>query len=205
MWEMNPTLSDNELIENASNGNRSAFETLYMKYKVKIFNYVYRLSGDRGAAEEITQKTFINVYRHLHQYRPGRSAAPWIYRIAQNFTRHHFKQRTHTPEMISIHEEKNEQEPGNLEDSLSAKGPNPLDTLKAREYSEAIQKLISTLPEKYRAVLILHDIQELSYEEIQDILRIPYNTAAGRLAKARMMLKKRIDPKKFNIEFYFSY
>lgn len=71
-----------------------------------------------------------------------------------------------------------------------------------KEYSERLQKLINGIPEKLREILILHDIEGLSYEEIQTILQIPYNTAASRLANARIMLKKRLNPKEFGIEFY---
>lgn len=193
--------SDNQLIELAKTGDKNAFYELYRRYEGKIFNYVYRFLGDRGKADEVTQDTFLLVYRHLHQYKPGNSAGPWIYRIAQNAARRYLRSEKHRKSDVSLDEVKADSET-TLLDSLEMKGVGPEHEIRTKEFHEAIQKAIDGLPDKYRAVLILHDIEGVAYEEIQRILQIPYQTAATRLARARILFRQAIDPNKFGLHMF---
>jgi RNA polymerase sigma-70 factor, ECF subfamily len=196
--------SDNELIERAKEGDKRAFEVLYERYERRILDFTYRYLHDMGLAEEVTQNTFLAVYRNLHRYHAGKSAAPWIFRIAQNMACSRYRHEKKSKRDVSLDAVRTEDEQPML-DFVETKEPNPQEMLRAKEYHEEIQKAIDSLPEKYKTVLILHDVEGLSYEEIQGALGIPYNTAAGRLATARLMFQKKINPNVLGLELFFRF
>ncbi|MBI4373028.1 MAG: RNA polymerase sigma factor [Candidatus Omnitrophica bacterium] len=196
-------LTDNELIEQAKGGDQYAFSVLYGRYEERIFNYAARLvGGDTHRAEEVVQNTFLIVYRHLHKYRPGESARPWIYGIAGNVARRFYKRKQREAMDVSIDEERGEGETP-LKEFLKTKELSPVEALRTKEFYEHIQKAIDSLPEIYREALVLHDLEEVPYEEIQRILGVPYKTAARRVAVGRLLFRKKVDPGKFGLELFF--
>ncbi|MBI4372770.1 MAG: sigma-70 family RNA polymerase sigma factor [Candidatus Omnitrophica bacterium] len=198
--ELHP--SDNELIEQAKGGDHHAFSVLYERYRTRILNYVGRFLGERALAEEVTQNTFVAVFRNLHRYRPGKSAKPWIYQIASNLARNAHKTRKRAPQHISIDEPVREGEEGTLGDILKVKEATPSEALRAKEFHEEVQRAIDELPEKYREVLLLHDVEGTSYEEIQKILGLPRATVAKRLSRARLYFRRHINPSRIDVELF---
>ena len=153
-------------------------------------------------AEEITQSTFLAVYRNLYRYRPGKSAGPWIFRIAQNMVRSSFRQKKSVQPTISLDQEIDEGKP--MLHTVEGKELNPKEALRTKEFERKIQEALDSLPDKLREVLTLHDIEGLSYEEIQKTVHVPYKTVASRLAKARLILRKKLDPKSFGLHLFFT-
>jgi len=196
------TPTDNDLIKQALGGDKRSFEALYQRYQARIFNFIFRFLGDAGLAEEVTQNTFLSVYRNLHRYRPGKSAKAWIYHIAKNLAINRYHAEKKSRKTTSIDAETTG-EALKLSEHLRSNDLNPEEALRRRELHAEIQKVINRLPEKYRLVLILHDVEGLSYAEIQKVLRIPYFSAATRLTRARAMFRKLVDPKRFGLHLFF--
>jgi len=196
--------SDNDLIKLALEGDQSAFEELYRRYEKRIFNFAYGMVGNVHAAGDVTHDTFLLVYKNLYRYRPGKSAASWIYKIAKNVARNHFRTRRRGEERYVSIEKKTSDDESSLADYLQTKDKNPEETLRIKEFHGELQRAINSLPEKYREVLLLHDVEGLSYEEVGQVLRRPYKTITSQLAKAHLLLQKRIDPNKIDIQFFFN-
>lgn len=183
-----PTDSDRDLMRQAQHGDREAMETLYARYRRKVLNYLYRFTGNRATAEDLTQEAFLRVVTHVHQYRPTGSVAGWIYRIAGNLARNALRDRPLRRE-ISL------DEPLTLEEDsvqrlevIPGSDPKPDEEASRSEEESAIQEALTKVATHYREVLILCDMQGYSYQEAADILKCPINTVASRLARGRAEL-----------------
>ena len=181
--------SDRYLIQKAREGDRPAFEELYNRYKKPIFNYICRLLGDRAVAEELTQETFIRVYTNLAQYRPTGKVSSWIYMIAANLAKNELRSREYR-KTVSLDSAIAEDEKLRLGDLLQDTSVGPADVAENKEVRAQIQKVIHKLPLHHKEVLVLCDVQGLSYEEAAEILGCSVGTVASRLNRARTAFVK---------------
>jgi RNA polymerase sigma-70 factor (ECF subfamily) len=170
-------LSDEELVAKAVE-NHLAFKDLMSRYKEKLFYYIIRLGHlNQDDAEDVLQKTFINIYRHLNDFDNGLKFSSWAYRIAHNETVSELRRRHHSDE--------------NLEDQLNTLKDltdiqNEIDhDLQAEE----IKKILNCLDEKYREVLVLKYFEHKDYAEISDILQKPMGTVATLINRAKKQFK----------------
>ena len=183
--------SDDELVEKAKKGDRAAFDELYKKYRRPILNYIYRLIGDLSQAEELTQETFIRVYTNIGRYVKKTKFSSWVYTIAGNLAKNFLRDTSYVTE-VSIDKEIKEEQEGKITllDVIAdkAKGPDK-ETLK-KETETLIQKGLNKLRPKHKDVIILCDIEGLSYEEVARILKCPPATVGSRLSRARENLAR---------------
>jgi len=178
------TVTDEELIARFQAGTEVAYIELVNRYKDRLLNFVYRFVGDRDEAEDIVQDTFLKVYKNRHAYREVAKFSTWIYTIAGNLARSELrKRRRHkTFSMSQIGLEDKEYDPPDTD-----AGP---ESQVSGQYEEAeIQRAIRQLPDQFRTIIILRDIQELSYEEISKILDIPMGTVKSRVNRARLKMQ----------------
>ncbi len=180
--------SDHALIRRAQEGDQRALTALYERYCHRILNYLYRFTGNRSTAEELTQETFYRVVKHLPSYRPIGSVGGWIYQIATNLARREAKKRSSARE-ISL------DEPLDLgEDSVErgeaipGPGPRPDEEAVKKETDTLVQHSLLKVSPRYREVLVLCDIEGYSYRDVAALLRCPINTVASRLARGRAQL-----------------
>ena len=180
----NNTVTDEQLIANFQNGDEHAFVELVDRYKDRLVNFVYRFLHDMTDAEDLVQETFLKVYKNKHAYKEIAKFSTWIYTIAGNLARSELRKRkrrkTYTMSELSF--EDNEF--------------TPVDTDKDTEgivfntyAGEEIMKAIRNLQEPFKTIIILRDIQELSYEDISTILDIPMGTVKSRVNRARLKLQ----------------
>ncbi len=159
---------------------REAFGELVRRYADRIFNLAYRMTGDRSAAEDLTQETFLRAFQALAGFKDGSPFAPWLYRIAVN-TCLTYRQR----------QQASSAEP--LDDALAVRLFDPAPPLEElaeqREVQAIVQRAILALPPRYRAVVILYHIEDRPYNEIADILGLPVNTVRTHLHRGREMLR----------------
>ncbi|MCF7801526.1 MAG: sigma-70 family RNA polymerase sigma factor [Candidatus Marinimicrobia bacterium] len=184
MSEIQP-ITDEQLIAQFQAGKESAFIELVNRYKDRLLNFVYRFVGDRDEAEDIVQDTFLKVYKNRHAYREVAKFSTWIYTIAGNLARSELrKRRRHkTYNMSQIGLEDRDFDPPDTD-----LGP---DSHVSFRFEEAeIQRAIRQLPDQFRTIIILRDIQELSYEEISRILDIPMGTVKSRVNRARLKMQE---------------
>jgi RNA polymerase sigma-70 factor (ECF subfamily) len=179
--------SDEELIERFQKGDVYAFEQIVHRYKDPLLNFVYHFLGDRIDAEDVVQETFLRVYRNKHLYRNIAKFSTWIYTIASNLAKTELRRRKRR-RLFSISQTGDDNKGYDIPDTLQT-----ADFQVDSNMKEAfIRKEIEALPVKFREVVVLRDIDELSYEEISDILKIPIGTVKSRVNRARLRLQKRL-------------
>lgn len=179
--------SDEELIASFQEGRVEAFNILVGRYKHPLINFVYRYVGDYAEADDVVQETFIRVYQKKHSYQPIAKFSTWIYTIATNLAKTQLRRR-HRRALVSLSSRRNER--GDRDFELPDRS-RPVDAEANRVFQrEFLEKALAALPEKYREVVILFDIQELSYEEICSITGLNMGTLKSRLNRGRTQLQK---------------
>ncbi len=184
--------TDRELVSRAQKGDPTAVGELYERYRGKVLNYLYRFTGERGRAEELTQDTFVRVVEHIGDYRPTGSVGGWIYRIAGNLALNAYRGRAGVREISLDEPLQLEVEGGEVSRAEVVAGSEPMPDEEAgrRERQEAVQKGLIKVGPHHRAVVILCDIEGHSYQETAEILNCPLNTVASRLARGRTELAR---------------
>jgi RNA polymerase sigma-70 factor (ECF subfamily) len=181
------TPSDEELIDRFQKGDVYAFESIVNRYKDPLLNFVYHFLGDKIDAEDVVQETFLRVYRNKHLYRNIAKFSTWIYTIAGNLAKTELRRRKRR-RLFSISQLGFDDKDYDV--------PDPLRTADMQvdgEMKEAyIRKEIDALPVKFKEVVVLRDVDEFSYEEISDILKIPIGTVKSRVNRGRLRLQKRL-------------
>lgn len=183
--EEKKTLTDEQLIANFQAGEESAFIELVNRYKDRLLNFVYRFINEMEEAEDIVQETFLKVYKNRHAYREIAKFSTWIYTIAGNLARSELRKRKRrqTYAMSDLGYEDREFNPIDT-------GAQPDDVVFNEFTGDEIQSAIRNLAEPFKTIIILRDIQELSYEDISTILDIPMGTVKSRVNRARLKLQE---------------
>ncbi len=180
--------SDEELIQRFQEDDLYAYELLVDRYKDQLLNFAYRFLGNYEEAEDVVQETFLRLYRKRHAYRQIAKFSTWIYTIAGNLAKTELRKRKRR-KLISISDMGFDEKDFELED-FRADTERGTDRALMDKY---LQKAIEELPPRFRQVIVLRDIQELSYEEIGDIINAPLGTVKSRLNRARLKLQGKLE------------
>lgn len=180
--------TDEELIARFQNGDAYAFDLLVKRYKDPLLNFIYRFIGDLVESEDIVQETFFRVYKNKHYYKEVAKFSTWIYTIAGNLAKTELRRRKRR-KVFSIHKET----PIDKELELPDLKSDPEKEVNTIVTEKIIQKAISSLPQKFRQVIVLRDIQGFSYEEISSIIKVPLGTVKSRVNRARLKLQDDLD------------
>jgi|TARA_B100001964_G_scaffold23386_1_gene23459 RNA polymerase sigma-70 factor (ECF subfamily) len=177
--------SDEELIASFQNGNEQAYNELVRRYRNRLMTFVFRFVGDMESSEDIVQDTMVKVFTHKHYYKEIAKFSTWIYTIAGNLAKTELRKRKRRKvtllSQMNTDDRKYEIPSTELQSEDIVQG----------EYTERyIQKAILQLPLHFRTVVILRDIQELSYEEISNIVNVPLGTVKSRINRARLQLQQ---------------
>jgi len=184
--------SDHALLEATRTGDEDAFAELVGRYRNQITSYIYRMTNDYDGAVDLAQETFVRLYRAVDRYQTSHAFSTYLYRIATNLAISELRKRKRR-RMVSLtgfflSSEGRE----NCEFDPADEQPLQDTALVAAERRTAIQRAISTLPEKYRAPLILRDVEGKSYEEISRILQTSEGTVKSRISRARDFLREKM-------------
>ena len=178
--------TDEELIlEFQQNNTIKAYELLVQKYKNPLINYVYRFLGDYEACADIVQETMIKVYRNKDSYKSIAKFSTWIYTIAGNLARTEYQRRKRR-NVFSINSMKEDDETFDIPDESMR--PDVITDSGIKD--EIIQKALLKVSDAYREMVILRDIQELSYEEIAEVTGTAVGTVKSRINRGRAQLQK---------------
>ncbi len=178
------TLTDEELIKRYQDGDLYAYDLIVRRYKDQLLNFAYRFLGNLEESEDVVQETFLRLYKNRHAYKQIAKFSTWIYTIAGNLAKTELRKRKRR-KLISISELGFEEKEYELEDNKANTEQQADSQLKEK----IIQNAIEDLPFRFKQVIILRDIQELSYEDISSILRIPLGTVKSRVNRARQRLQ----------------
>ncbi len=187
---------DEDLIKNFQQGDLEAFDAIVRKYKDQLLNFAYRFLGNQEEAEDVVQETFLRLYRNKNAYRKIAKFSTWLYTIAGNLAKTELRKRKRR-RLVSISDLGYEDKEYEIEDT-SANTERAVDSALKEEF---IQQAISELSNRFKEVIILRDVQGLSYEEVGDILKIPLGTVKSRVNRARLKLQEKLkDIKKIKKE-----
>jgi RNA polymerase sigma-70 factor (ECF subfamily) len=177
------------LIGRCISGEVEAFRPLVQRYQRVAFSVAFRMLGSRADAEDVAQQAFVDAFNALERFRgEGRAHAfsTWLLRIAVNRSKDVLKSKKRTEEPL-------EHDIQGGEAAFAYDPSNPESNVASGERREHLESALLGVPTKYREVLILKDIEELSYEEIRSILRLPITTLKIRVVRARAMLRELIE------------
>lgn len=172
--------SDSELINSFLKGNRQAFGELVARYQDYVYNLALRLVGNTADAEDLVQEIFIQVMRKVGGWRGEAKFGTWLYRVAANQCYDWLRKR-HS-EIVSF------------EDNDLSGGEDPVARVEQLDFKERVLRELVRLPLDFRLVVVLRDIQGLSYEEIAESLEISLGTVKSRLSRGRALLAAQLRP-----------
>jgi RNA polymerase sigma-70 factor (ECF subfamily) len=170
-------LEDDQLVEDYINGDEKAFEKLFHKYKIRIFNFIYRMIGDRMIAEDILQEVFLKVIKWLPRYHKEGKFSGWLFSIANSITLDYIKKRKR---IVPIQEV----------ERIPDLALSPRHQIEEDEKIELIEKAVKNLPLKQRQIFLLRQHTDLKFKEIAEMLGCPLNTVLARMHNAILNLRR---------------
>lgn len=186
---------ERSLVRRLQKQDPRAFEELVRTYQNRVFGLVYRMLGDRHEAEDVAQEVFLSVYRAIGRYRGDGRFQTWLFRIAANACRTRLRQlasrAAHRAEPL---ESVQDVARASANPPVAAEVEGPEAAAAGRRLEAAIQRELSALDEDQRLLIVLRDIEGLSYQEILAVTGLPEGTLKSRLHRARLALKERLRP-----------
>ena len=183
MAVMNPQ-DENLLIQRFKAGDLSIFEIILKKYQDRIYNLCRYLLGNPQDAEDAAQDVFLKAYRKLRNFKPESSLYTWLYRIAVNTCLDH--KRKFRPEPFKDQ---------SLAENVPSSEPSPEQRYQSKEIGQAIQSALDQLPKQSRAVIVLREVEGLSYEEMAEVLNTSVGTVKSRISRTREELRRILQKK----------
>lgn len=180
----------NKRIKQVLKGDQSAFSDIVNLYQHKLYQLCYRMLGNRQEAEDIAQEAFVRAYINLQTFDQKRKFSTWLYRIATNLCIDRIRKKK--PDYY-LDAEVEGTEGLNMYSQIAADEQLPEDAAMQMELQDRIQYEISKLPDKYRAVIVLKYIEELSLQEISEVLDLPLGTVKTRIHRGREALRKQLN------------
>jgi RNA polymerase sigma-70 factor, ECF subfamily len=176
-------------IKQVKNGDQDAYSEIVEMYKDKVFQICYRMLGNIHEAEDIAQEAFIRAYINIDSYNIDRKFSTWLFRIATNLSIDRIRKKK--PD-FHLDAEVTGTDGLTMYSKISSDLALPEEELESMELQQSVQKEILKLPEKYRAVIVLKYIEELSLKEISEILNLPVSTIKTRIHRGREALRNQL-------------
>jgi len=174
-----------EWIRNAKNGDPGSYRKIYDLYARKVLNFLYRMVASREEAEDLTQETFLTVYSKLSSLKDDAKFEPWLFRIARNYAYQRYRSRL--PATLSLDAEDAD---GNKLRQLVDEGKTPDEAFQAEELERVVNRAIGSLPDKYREVFILSALQQLSYQQVSEVVGRSLGSVKTDIHRARLHVRR---------------
>ncbi|MBL4633085.1 MAG: sigma-70 family RNA polymerase sigma factor [Kofleriaceae bacterium] len=187
------TRAERRLIRRLKDRDERAFSELIEEQGDRVFNLCFRMLGNRQEAEDLAQEVFITVFKSVDSFRGDSKLSTWLYRIASNLSKNRIKYlaRRHDRSKVEFDEgiDRNA-----ASDSLTSpkQAKRPDENMEGQQLEQIMQQAISELGEDHRILIVLRDIEELSYDEICEITDLAEGTVKSRLHRARLALRKKM-------------
>ncbi|MBN2370043.1 MAG: sigma-70 family RNA polymerase sigma factor [Vicinamibacteria bacterium] len=178
---------DITLIEQSKTGNETAFETIVDRYRRRVLTYCHRMVRHESLAEDLAQEVFVRFYQALPRIDTRKAVVSYLFRIAHNRCLDWL--RTRRPQMQTLTRTEDDDQPTvQLPDAR----PTPEEEVLRGELLEAVEKALAAVPPRYRSVLVMRHVEELSYEEIAEALGLPMGTVKARIHRGREKLQQEL-------------
>jgi len=185
---------EQKLVERLKRRDEAAFNELVRLYQGKIYRLVFRMLGDAGEAEDLAQEVFVTVFKSIDSFRGDSKLSTWMYRVATNHCKNRIKYLGRR-----AHKKKKEFDEVGDRDAIesatmatSATVPRPDEMVHARQTEGFIQKALAELPDDQKELVVLRDIENMTYDAIKEVTGLPEGTVKSRLHRARLALQKRV-------------
>ncbi|MEJ3958972.1 sigma-70 family RNA polymerase sigma factor [Brachymonas sp. G13] len=178
-------LTDDDCIARAQCGDAAAFAELVRRFQERVYRFLLRLTRTREDAQDLTQETFMHAYEALPRWRPDAQFSTWLLRIARNQA-YDMLRRSQRVDFVALEPEHAAQ--------LVDTGPTPDVALQGTQQLQLLDAALGRLPADQREVLLLREIEQLSYDEIAQVLDVPLGTIKSRIARARLALAAAMPP-----------
>ena len=182
-------ISANSIASKALRKRQTEFEAEAFPHKDILFNFALRTTGDTDDAKDLLQETFMKAFRFWDKYEKGTNIRAWLFRIMKNSYINRYRKETREPGMVDYDDVEN------FYDSIRDDSTDSNDLQKqmySNMLSDEVTSALQSLPEDFRTVVILCDIEQLTYEEISDFLNCPIGTVRSRLHRGRKMLEEKL-------------
>ena len=196
LWRSSPdgsaAFTEHERVLQLQAGSEEAFHWLVSQYAPPVYRLACRLLNNPADASDVVQEVFLKVFRSVGQFHRNCSLKTWLYHIAVNTIWNQNRWwRRHREKECALEDTR----PEGVEDNLviADDTPSPMESLLSQETQELVQKALSRLNELHRMVLVLREMEDLSYEEVAAILNVSQGTVKSRLARARLSLKRELE------------
>ena len=181
-----------ELVSELQAGSETAFDWLVTHYHAPVYNLILSMLGDTSDAADGTQEVFLKAFRGIRKFRRGSSLKTWLYRIAIREALNHRRWfKRHLQKNVSIDAQPEE---GQAAIEIEDLGATPFDQLASREIQMAVQQALQEVPEVFRTAVILRDLEDLSYDEVAEVLECSVGTVKSRILRGRRALKQALEP-----------
>jgi RNA polymerase sigma-70 factor, ECF subfamily len=197
-WSMGE--EDVALVSAVRAGSEEAFDRLLTRYQASVYNVVYRIVGNPQDAADTVQEVFLKVYRGLDKFQGNSSLKTWIFRIAvhegcnyKRWWRRHAQRESSLETCLGSAEgSRADRDAPTLGDMLVEQSGSPFDTTSSLEVRAIVDRALEDMPEHYRTAVVLRDLEDLSYEEITEVLGVSLGTVKSRVGRGREALRKRL-------------
>lgn len=177
------------LVEGLRSGDDNAYEALIVRYQQPVYNLIYRLMDDPGDSSDIVQEVFLKIFRNIGSFRGQSSLKTWIYRIAVNEAHNHRRWFSrHRRQEVGLEPE--DDSARGYRDTLSDPSRSPFETVADHETRLMIETALAEVNPNFRAAVVLRDMEDLSYEEIAEVLQLSLGTVKSRILRGREALRK---------------
>jgi len=194
--EGSPSKGDHDLVQRVQAGDTAAFRALFDKYHRRAFAVAMGVVKNQDDALDAVQEAFVKVHKNIHKFQGSSSFYTWLYRIVMNVSIDHVRRTSRRKSLDfderALHEESEVAGDGALVPSVT--DANPGKAALRRELGGAIQAALQQLPEHHRAVIVLREIEGMSYEEMAEALEVPKGTVMSRLFHARKKMQAALAP-----------
>lgn len=176
--------SDEQLMSLFQGGDENAYIELVNRYKDKLINFIFSYLGDLESSEDVVQDTMIKLYQKKHYYKEIAKFSTWLYTIAKNLANTELRKRKQRKTTLLSQFNKNDKTY-----DLPSNDPEPGQQIQTDIVNKIIKNAVDQLSEKFKIVIVLRDIQGLSYEDISEIINVPIGTVKSRINRARIQLQ----------------
>ena len=179
--------SDAEILAEVAAGDIDAYGKIVGRYRGRLYNFVFRFVSDRETAEDIVQETFLRAFRKRKEYRAIANFSTWLFTIAGNLAKSELRRRKRW-RLFSLHRDDDSESGIELPDETY----RPDKVAESSLADDQIHDAIASLPENYRQVILLRDVEGMAYQEIAEIVDCPVGTVKSRVNRARLKLQQKL-------------